>query len=507
MASIDRTEIFTQQQTRLFIQPEGVGSQPKMFGLDTQYGHIEGASMAQAVGSIDPIWQPDPRRARKYRLVGTQSSPPELPTVSLTFHEKMGGIPWQLKTQNCEFNLYELHGQCRDLSDFNRGWTGYVNIYSGFRLAGPVDLGTRTSAEGDEALTDSVEATGDVIYPAGEMSFGEEASTDIVADVLDVVYGTAIHCKACGAANDGSKFIYAITRANVASPSSPAQVIYSTNGGVSWNTSTITGIGTTAEPRYIDIVNNILFVGTDATSLFYTVLNPDTGIPTTWQSVTLPVAMRDVWVASPSAIWFVGGTAVYKTQDVTMPPALVDNGGSDTLLRIHGNDAGIIVAVGHNGLIRYSRNGGISWITGTAPAASNLRAVQIADDRLWYVGALNGNLYKSIDFGASWTTVDFPGAGTGAIHDVVAATREIIWVAFVASSIGQLVTTIDGGYSWIGANGGGPRILNWPTISNVHRLAAPVYASHDVAANNLCVAGTAVGGADGVLLTASANVI
>lgn len=507
MTTLDRNEIFTQQQTRLFIQPDGPGTMPRMFGLNGQYGHIEGASMAQAIGSIDPIYQPDPRRARKYRLVGTQSAPPELPTVSLTFHEKLGGIPWQLKVHECEFNLYELHGQCRDLSDFNRGWNGYINIYSGFKLSGPVDLGTRTSAEGDEALTDSIEATGEVIYPVGEMSFGEEASTEIVADVLDVVYGTAIHCKACGNANDGSKFVYVVTRANVASPSSPAQVLYSTNGGQTWSTSTITGIGTTAEPRYIDVVNNILFVGTDATTLFYTVLNPDTGVPTTWNSLTLPAAMRDVWVESPNSIWFVEGTSIYKTQDITVPPAVVDANATDTLTRVHGTDGGIIVAVGHSGLVRYTRNGGVSWVTATATSASNVRAVQVVDDRLWYVGSADGNVYKTVDFGASWTTVDFPGAGTGTVNDIVVATREVIWVAYVASSVAQLVTSMDGGYSWIGANGGGPRILNWPTFSNIHRLAAPVYAVHDVAANNLCVAGTAVGGADGVLLTASANVI
>ena len=506
MTTLDRNEIYTQGMTRAFIQHGGPGTQTYLFGLGAQYGTIEGASLPQAVGSIDPIYQPDPRRAQTFRLVGTQSAAPELPSVSVNFHEKMGGIPRQLLAPRCEFNLYEVHGRCNDLSDFNRGWSGYVNIYSGFKYTGTVDLGARMSMDGDEALTDGIEATGEAIYPVGEMSFGEEAGTAIVADVLDVVYGTAINCSACGAENDGSKFIYAVTRANVASPSAPSQVVYSLNGGQTWTNATITGIGTTAEPRYIDIVNNILFVGTDATTLFYTALNTDTGAPTTWQSVTLPVAMRDAWVESPNAIWFVGASAIYKTTDITIPPALVDST-SDTLLRIHGTGEGVVVAVGHAGLVRYSRNGGISWVTGVAPAASNLRAVQVIEDRLWYVGALNGNVYKSVDFGTSWAAITFPGAGTGQINDIVAATREVIWIAQVISSVAYLITTIDGGFSWVGSNSNAPRIENWPTFQNIHRLAAPIYAPHGIAANYLSVAGTAMGGADGILLTASANII
>lgn len=507
MSTLDRNEILTQQMTRFFLQPDGVGTQPIMIGLNGQYGNIDGASKQSAIGSIDPIYAPDPRRVKKYRLIGTQSSPSELPTVSLTFHEKMGGIPRQLTMQECEFNIYELHGRCRDLSDFTRGWSGYINVYSGFKVAGAVDLGTRTSSEGDEALTDTVEATGDVIYPVGEMDFGEEASTTIVADVLDAVYGTQISCKDCGISNNGSKLIYAITRANVASPSAPSQLVYSTDGGTTWSTATITGIGTTAEPRFIGVVNNILFVGTDGTSLFYTVLNPDTGVPTTWQSVTLPTDMHDVWVETPSSIWFVGGTSVYKTTDITIPPAAVDSGAPANLRRIHGGDNGIIVAVGVTGAVRFSRNRGVTWVTGVAPSASNLAAIQVIDDRLWYVGSADGNVYKTVDFSASWTTVSFPGAGTGAVKDIVAATREVIWVAYVASSVAYIATSFDGGYTWANSNSDSPRILNWPTFSNIHRLAVPTSAYEDVAANNLLVAGTAVGGADGILLNASALVV
>ena len=216
--------------------------------------------------------------------------------------------------------------------------------------------------------------------------------------------------------------------------------------------------------------------------------------------------MRDVWVESPNSIWFVDTTVIYKTTDITIPPVAVDSGSPATLLRIHGADS-TIVATGQTGAVRYSRNGGTTWITATAPSASNVRAVQVVNDRLWYVGSADGNVYKSTDRGASWTAITFPGAGTGNVHDLIVATNEVIWIAYVASSVSYLATTIDGGFSFAGSGSGAPRIQNWPTFSNIHRIAAPVYAQPSIAANHLSIAGTATGGADGVLLVAASNFI
>ena len=89
----------------------------------------------------------------------------------------------------------------------------------------------------------------------------------MVVEVIDVVYGTNVQCANCGNANDGSQFIYAVTRANVGSPAAPGQVIYTLDGGVTWTNSIVTGIGNTNQPTFIDIAGNVLFIAA-GTSVF-----------------------------------------------------------------------------------------------------------------------------------------------------------------------------------------------------------------------------------------------
>ena len=500
---LDANELLKQGNTRTFYQPGGPGTQAYFFGLDTEYHFLDSATIPTN-GAIDPIFIPDPRQPGRYKLVGRKVSAPALPQIKIQFMEQWGGIPRILMAPKCEFNLYEVHGRCSDISDFNRGWEGYMMIYSGFKFNDTVDMGSRSNPTSDEMLTDAATAVGIAAYPAGSLGFGEEAAADVVVEVIDSVYGTNVQCANCGNANDGSQFIYAVTRANVGSPAAPGQVIYTLDGGITWNTSTVTGIGTANQPTFIDIAGSVLFL-TAGTNLFYTVLDDYTGAPTTWQTIAMPAAMVDVYVQSPTSIWFVSSTSIWKSGDVTIAPTLVDNASGATLHRITGVNS-VIVATGATGTVRYSNSNGTGWITATSPASTILHAVAVMDENTWFVGGNNGNVYKTTTKGASWSTLAFQNAGTGAISDIQIATREVVWIAQNISNVAYLVTTLDGGDSWINNASGSPRILNFPTFQQISRLAIPKYADPAIAANYLTIGGLATGGADGILLTAGPTI-
>lgn len=500
---IDSNEVIKQGNTRSFYQPGGAGSELYFFGLDTEYHFIESGSMPTN-GSIDPIWAPDPRRPNRYKLIGRQVGAPSLPTVNLSFAEKWGGIPRPLTAPKCKFNLYEVHSRCADFSDLYRGWDSYLMVYSGFQFSDAIDLGARTAMNSDELLTNTVSATGSAIYPVGSLSFGEEASTDVVVEVIDVVYGTQVQCHDCGTPNDGSQFQYALTRANVGSPSAPGQLVYSVNGGSSWSTATITGLNSTDEPKFIDIAGNVLFIGA-GTKVYYTVLNQETGEPGTWSSVTVPDTMLDVYVQSPNAIWYVSATTVYKTTDVSITPTAVSTL-PDTGARVTGYDNSLLV-VGANGMVWYSKNNGVTWIQVSVPAATTLNAVAMKSEKSWMVGGANGNVYESTDRGNSWAALAIPNAGTGSISDIAIATNEIIWIAQNISSVAYLTTTLDGGNSWTSNTSGTVRVLNWPVFQQASRLAVPATAEPFVAANYVLIGGLATGGADGILLSAGPTVL
>lgn len=499
--NFDSDELIKNNSVRTYAQYGGAGTRKYFYGEGTQYNFIDSAELPTN-GSIDPIFIPDPRRPNRYKLVGRQIGAPSLPKAKVTFMEKWDGVPRMLLAPKCPINFYEMHARCGDTSDFNRGWEGYINIYSQFMPTDTIDLGTRSSADSDEPLADGVNFTGVALYPVGTMSFGEEAATTVTTEVIDVVYGSQIQCANCGTANDGTQFVYAVT-AKATSPAAAGFLIYSLDGGVTWATSTITGLGTADSPTLVDIAGNILFV-VAGTSLYYTVLDKNTGAPSTWSTLTIPANFTDVYVRSASEIYFIATTNIYRTFDITIAATSIDSGASGNLARITGYDS-TIIAVGASGLVRYSANAGLTWTTTVAPVASNLQAIA-ARQGYWLVGSAAGNVYLSKNEGTSWTALTFPTSGTGSITDIVMATYEVIWIANEVTNVAYLITTMDGGDSWSSSSTGSMRIANFPTFDHVNRIAVP-NADAAIAANFMTIAGAASVAPDGILITAGITVV
>jgi photosystem II stability/assembly factor-like uncharacterized protein len=272
-----------------------------------------------------------------------------------------------------------------------------------------------------------------------------------------------------------------------------------------WTTASITGIGNSAEPRYLDVAGGVLFVGTDATTLFYTQLNTVTGAPTTWSTVTLPAAMTDVYVQSPTAIYFSGASGtIYKTTDIATAPTLLATVGASNLARIHGNGE-TVVAVGAAGQVVYSTNSGVTWTDGTNTSGDDNTAVFVVGPLSWWVGDDAGGLFVTEDGGASYTQKSFTGSGSGTIFDILFATVECGWVAHQESSVARLLTTLDAGDTWA-RDDATSRIVNWPTFEKAGRLAAPT-TENRVAANYLAIAGLATSGTDGILIAGAPTIV
>lgn len=533
---LDANELIKQGQTRTFYQPGGPGTGMYFFGLDTSYHFIDSAEMPSN-GTIDPVFVPDPRRPNRYRLVARQIGAPDLPTVSLVFHEQWGGIPRALMSPKCEFNLYEVHSRCADLSDFYRGWDSYVLVYSGFRFESGIDLGTRTAADSDEGLTANIDAKGAAIYPVGSLGFGEEATTSTYSIVYDVVYGTSITCSECGVANDGSQFIYTLAGPNSsASPSfATSRVVYTIDGGITWTSSALTGSLSTETPAFIDIAGSILYAGvTDGsggTDIYYTSIDPITGSLGTWSSYAVAGHLSDTWVKSPRSIWFAGKDGkVWKTSDILAAPTVIDSGvgASVDFERIHGaND--VIVAVGGatspsaSVAIRYSKNGGATWSTITDTTLDSFtgidvsgpaKSVFIVDNNIWFIGleAASGktNLVKTNTGGQTWTPVNYAQSTGDTVNDIAFPTREVCWITVNTGTAGNLFTSIDGGNTFARYDVTS-RITGYPSssVDTIQRIGCPFTAEPAVAANYVTLVGeSTVGAADaGIIISAAPTIV
>lgn len=510
-------EIITQQHKRNYLQLGAArpGNVVQYAGQGTQYLVIEGVTKP-ILGGITPIRVPDPHRTGAYRNVARSRSAPDFPSATLRLMEKHGSLPFQLGDLTCPFNLYEVTGRCTDLSDFLRGWDDYVLVYSLVEVT-EASPGDRTAFEDDEAIEDELSITIGDIYPVGKLGFGEQAGTLVDREVADIVYGSKLQCGNCGPTDDGTNWIYAITKSSGSgSPGLPAELIYSTDGGQTWNETGITGIGATEDPIGIDIVGQYLVVlsrtASSATTggYYYAAINTYTGVPGAFTKVTTGfVANRqpnDLYVAGPNEVYFAAdGGYIYKATDITSG-VTVNNAGSATtsnLIRIDGIDH-VIVAAGAASTVIRSINRGSTWTT-TADNPSDIpltiQALEVIDEYRYWVGTTSsGRLFYTLSGGETWATKEFAGSGAGGVMDIVFATDEVGYFSYASNDpTATLFATWNGGQDFIASSDTAQkRMLNWPTFDRANRLAVPAVGP-TVSSNNIAVGGLGGNGTDGAI--------
>lgn len=509
-------EILTQQHKRFFLQYNGPqpGNVARYAGQDGQYMIMTGVSNPEE-GDLDPIYDPDPRQRKRFKMVGRSVSAPAIPTSTIVMQEKHGSVPRQLQRINCPLSAYETAGVCSDPSDFLSGWSDYVQIYAD-GLVTNKDEGDRGSWEGDDAILDSLDISWSRIFPIGPISFGDNAQTIITLEVIDVVYGSKENCSSCGPQDDGTRWVYAITKSSGSTPGTAPRLIYTLDGGTTWTQAAIDGLGDIEDPAGIELVGNYLVVftrtagGPTISGYYYSEINSATGVPGTWTKVTTgfvaTLQVYDMFVLSPREVFFsADGGTIYKSTDITAGVVVQLSAGTVTgtaLRRIHGADE-TLVAVGGSGTVLVSTNRGVSWFIPTAaPVVALLQAVAVIDGKLWWVGTSAGEIYYTKNGAESWTKLNFSGSGAGQVYDIVFATPEVGWFANTSSAAaGRIFATWNGGQDWTRS---APRVQNLPTSTRYNRLAVPV-VDPSIAANNIAVAGLSGGGTDGILLLGQTN--
>lgn len=482
-------------------------------GQDANALVISGVSVPD-FGPIDPIYIPSPTDSDAYKLVGRKINTPDLPEATITFLEKHGSIPRQLQKIGC-FNVYEYTGACKDLSDYVSGWDDYILIYS-LGMVETKNLGDRSTWDTDDQVEDELPTKFSDIYPIGKVSFGDNATSIITLEVIDVVYANPDSCADCGAINDGTKWIYAITKSSGATPGTAPRLIYTVDGGANWVQSSVTGMGDIEDPQGIEIVGDKLVVftrtagGTTTSGYYWAQLNGKTGVPGTWTKViagfVATFQVYDMFVLSAREVFFsADGGYIYKSTEITNGVTVVSAGNatSTALRRISGkSESDTLVAVGGSGNVIYSRDRGAlnTWVaTVTSPVIATLQAVAVVSDDVWWVGAANGTLWYTLTGGETWVQQGFEGSGSGQVYDIVFVNDEVGWMSYSnATPTAQLFSTWTGGSFWTRS---APRIQNMVTANRFNRIAYPKLTNnYGVSANTLAIAGLAGNGSDGVLL-------
>jgi hypothetical protein len=517
MGSVTQSnENLGQNFIRAFTQRGGPSpNNPYRFaGMDEQYLMVGDISRPDR-GSINPINVNDPQVRGLFKQTGITIDAPDIPSAEVTFKQKYGGIPWYKFRLNCPLNIYEPEGLCGEPGDPLNGWLTMNVLSRG--LSSDKTYAGRTPFDGSDESTAAIQFSwlGDV-YSIGGIGIGEVAAVDVTTEVIDGVYGGFAQCSDCGPGNDGTLWNYQLQQTAGGSSAALGAVKYTTNGGGTWATSAITGLGLGVLVTAIDIVGQYLVVLVKSENAYYvSPINQMTGVPGVWTKVTAGfVALKtpnDMFVESPTRVYFVAdGGYIYVSTNILTGVSVLSAAGQTTnnLTRIHGSN-GVILAVGASNTILKSTNRGVIWAATAASVTGAHSAVAVKTALEYWVGTLDvsGKVWYTLDGGASWTQLVLPGAALTAIQDIIWMTAEFGWIAATrAGPVAVIFAGHFGGALW-GENNTSRLPGNLPVFGRANRLSVPNVPDLQIVANNLSISGLGGGLVDGVIYIGAAPVL
>lgn len=471
------SKFYRNDYSRVFLIPyrAGPANAPAYQGL------WKAGALSWNQGDVTLVRVPSPTQYGAFDVVGKilgQPGNPELPIMARYTNQISELL--KMAVAGCDHDLQVHIGECRNPQDFNGGWVKIVVLEAGhvtsYRTG---ELGALDPSE-RAVINEEVPFSGENAYEIKNIAFASKAGGQVTQEVVAITICDQASCGLCGLPSDGCQVIFAATKSTGASPGLFAEIIFSDDGGLTWDDATISSFTATEDPTSLHCVGTNLIVLSDSeASLHYAEITDilENGDAAVWTEVATGFVSggepRKIYTASPSATWIVGkGGYIYFTTDPTNGVEVQDAGVATTqqLNAVHGLDDQTIVAVGNSNAVVFTQNGGETWDAITGPSVGvNLTSIVMINSLRWFVGTAAGTLYYTEDGGTTWTIKNFPGSGTGNVADVVFVTQTVGYMSHTtAGGAGRILRTIDGGFSWYVAPEGTSTI---PTNQAINDLA------------------------------------
>lgn len=464
---------------------------------------VAAGPIEQAFGTVTSIECPDPNRYGQFIEVGVVRGQEERPTISLSgrYLSDVRSELLRLAKNKCGNEIHVHFGACENPQAFNQFSKAVVLEDALISDYSTDDLGV-LSSEDQESVGETAEMSGKNVYEIVSMGYTERAGTIVTNEVLDVTICDTPACAGCDAETDGCQKIYAVTLDAGGSPSTPNDVVYSLDGGTTFYALDVDGMSD--DTPHIACVGDYVVVASFNDAAMFYALKSDfdgSGGGASWNSIGTPSGNE------PGDIWSVGSTAfvvgengyIWKMTDPTASMSTLDAGvaTAQNLFSVHALDDSNIIAGGGSGTIVHSSDGENFGVV-TAPAASDVNAVWMLTERIWFAGLANGSLYYTINQGTSWVAKTFSGSGSGVIHDIAFSSRSVGYISHATSTpSGRILRTYDGGYSW-NIEPAGSNVL--PANDRVSAIAACKFEP-----NMVIGVGLADNGTDGYVVLGTAG--
>jgi len=501
-SSINQAPMQTGKSRAFIIENQaGPDNVPEYQGIVVPQG------LSQSFGDITKIEVPDPNRYDNFVEIGSFRGEDERPSSSLMGQYALDTRSdlLRLAQKKCPVDVHINMGDCTTPSNPNQFKKKVIQEDVRFTSYETDELGALSSSDRAK-VTETGEYSMKQLYEVLRLKFASRAGDILTNEVVDITVCDSLNCGDCDDPSDGCQRVFAVTKAAGGSLSTPADVVWSLDGGATWQARDIDTLGAAEEPTGIACVGDyVVVISADSNSLHYALISDftATGANPTWTEVTTGFVASN----TPNDIWSVGESAfivgdngyVYYCSDPTAGVTVLDAGvaTTDNLQAVHALDDETAVAVGANGAV-VSTSNRTTWGVEAVPAAETLQTVWMIDNDLWWTGSASGNVYYTKDEGANWSSKAFNGSGSGQVYDIVFPTRSIGYISHTTTTpSGRLLRTYDGGQSWVVLP---EDVGNLPANDRLTALAVCQNGNVVDAANTIFAGGLADDGADGFLL-------
>ncbi len=424
-------------------------------------GHAMADTPSDPRGDITNVHVPDPNNYGRFLVAGRIRGDRGAPTLQIGWRYLLDrkSVHDRFVKNGCEHDIHVHMGECKDPMSFNEGWEKVLvlagAIATDWTTNGPLGALSPTDLA---TIDEQVPFSGSDLYHIYRMIYGEEATTEIVQEIVDIEICDAVSCGACGIPSNGCDKIFAITLTAGGSPGLPAELIFSQDAALTWGQTNISTLAANEDPDAMACVAiNVVVISDDSESLHYAPIADILNGTEVWTEVTTgfvatfgPLAIHS---ESSRHTWIVGtGGYIYFTQDPTASVVVQDAGVATTqnLNAVHAFDIENVVAVGDSNAVVITRNGGTTWTAILGPNVGvALNTVWMRGPDEWFVGDAGGQLWYTLDAGVNWIEKTFPGSGSGVIREIKFSKPGVGFMAHDTAAIaGRILRSIDGGQSW-----------------------------------------------------------
>lgn len=483
-----------------FFNVDDISSVPTFGGA---YGVLIPDTLTVNLGDLSPLNIPSTSEPNKFVTVRVVRGAPDLGEFSLIerYKRNVRSALERMAQTTCSWGFFLPLNGCTRPDDID-SWDSVLLVYGAYQQS--LEYGTLRQFDGNDPL----EITAPFSFLASSRVFpvlaGEQADSVITSKVIDVMFADALSCGNCVPYSSGEQAWYALTNQSTGSPGLPSRVIGTTDGGSTYNASTINSLGTGQANKFAAVGSYIVAVSQTDES-HHICLKSSLFVVNSWSEVSTGYVAssgpRCITSLSPQ-LTFMGAAAgyIYKCTDVTAGVSVSHDGSltSQPCNSIHGD--GQVILSGHDSnVLLLSTNQGATWRALTGPVVGqNVNAVWVINATTFWVAMANGKLYYTADGGSNWTQRLLPDqSNITSITDIkFSPDMPLIGALTVqkGATAAAIYRTLTGGRRWS---------YQTPYITNLSTAPATLGAVALAGVDKIIAGGEQTAASDGILIVAS----